>query len=102
MSVPEVTQETLKDVQARVKALQSTRDSIIGTFKVQESKRDEAYAKLREQGIENPEKLSSKELQALADEKRAELAEKVTALNEQLAQGEALVKKYQELQQDNG
>ena len=100
--MPEVTQETLKDVQARVKALQSTRDSIIGTFKVQESKRDEAYAKLREQGIENPEKLSSKELQALADEKRAELAEKVTALNEQLAQGEALVKKYQELQQDNG
>jgi len=100
--MPDVTQETLKEVQARVKALQSTRDSIIGTFKVQESKRDEAYAKLREQGIENPEKLTSKELQALADEKRAELAEKVTALNEQLAQGEALVKKYQELQQDNG
>jgi hypothetical protein len=97
--VPEVTQETLKEVQARVKALQSTRDSIIGTFKVQESKRDEAYAKLREQGIENPEKMTSKELQALADEKRAELTGKVTALNEQLAQGEQLIKKYQELQQ---
>jgi len=98
----EVTQDTLKEVQARVKALQSTRDSILGTFKVQESKRDEAYAKLREQGIENPEKMTSKELQALADEKRAELAGKVTALNEQLTQGEQLIKKYQELQQDNG
>lgn len=98
----EVTQDTLRDVQTRVKALQSTRDSIIGTFKVQESKRDEAYAKLRELGIENPEKMTSKELQALADTKRAELAEKVTALNEQLAQGEQLIQKYQELQQDNG
>jgi hypothetical protein len=98
----EVTQDTLKEIQTRVKNLQGTRDSILGTFKVQESKRDEAYAKLREQGIKEPEKMTSKELQALADEKRAELAEKVTALNEQLAQGEQLIKKYQELQQDNG
>jgi|SRR5271157_3675691 len=96
--MPEVTQETLKEVQARVKALQGTRDSIIGTFKVQESKRDEAYAKLKELGIENPEKMTSKELQALADQKRAELAEKVSALNEQLAQGEKLIAQYQELQ----
>jgi vacuolar-type H+-ATPase subunit I/STV1 len=99
--MPEVTQETLKEVQTRVRALQSTRDEIIGTFKVQESKRDEAYAKLRELGIENPEKMTSKELQALADQKRAELAEKVGALNEQLAQGEQLIKRYQELQQEN-
>lgn len=97
----EVTADTLKAVQNRVKALQSTRDEIVGTFRVQESKRDEAYGKLKEQGIENPEKLTSKELQALADEKRAELTEKVTALNEQLEQGEALVKKYQDLQQEN-
>ena len=99
--MPEVTQESLKEIQARVKKLQSTRDEIIGTFKVQESKRDEAYAKLRELGIENPEKMTSKELQALADTKRAELAEKVSALNEQLAQGEQLIKKYQDLQQEN-
>ncbi len=97
--MPEVTQETLRDVQARVKALQGTRDSIIGTFKVQESKRDEAYAKLRELGIESPEKMTSKELQALADQKREELAASVTALNEQLAQGEQLIKKYEQLQQ---
>jgi len=97
----EVTQETLKDIQARVKKLQSSRDEILGTFKVQESKRDEAYAKLKELGIETPEKMSSKELQALADQKRAELAEKITALNEQLAQGEKLIQQYQELQQEN-
>lgn len=97
----EVTQESLKQIQTRVKGLQSTRDEIIGTFKVQESKRDEAYDKLRELGIENPEKMTSKELQALADQKRTELAEKVSALNEQLAQGEQLIKKYQELQQEN-
>jgi hypothetical protein len=97
----EVTQESLKEIQSRVKKLQSTRDEIIGTFKVQESKRDEAYAKLRELGIENPEKLTSKELQALADQKRAELAEKVATLNEQLAQGEKLIQQYQELQQEN-
>jgi len=97
----DVTQETLKEVQARVKALQGTRDSIIGTFKVQESKRDEAYAKLREIGIENPEKLTSKELQALADQKRAELTEKIASINEQLSQGETLIKKYEQLQGSN-
>ena len=101
MSVPDVTQETLREVQGRVKNLQGTRDEILGAFKVQESKRDEAYAKLRELGIVDPEKMSAKALQELADAKRAELAEKVSALNEQLAQGEQLIKKYAELQQEN-
>jgi hypothetical protein len=99
--MPDVTQDTLKEVQARVKKLQGTRDSIIGTFKVQESKRDEAYAKLREIGIENPEALTSKELQALADQKRAELTEKIASINEQLTQGETLIKKYEQLQGSN-
>src|SRR5271169_5919034 len=97
----EVTQDTLKEIQARVKKLQSTRDEIIGTFKVQESKRDEAYAKLKELGIENTEKMSSKELQALAEQKRTELAEKISSLNEQLAQGDKLIEQYRELQQEN-
>lgn len=95
----EVTQESLRAAQARVKALQGARDEIIGQFKVQESKRDEAYAQLRALGIEAPEKMSSKELQALADRKRAELAEKMDALVEQLAQGEELINKYRELQE---
>lgn len=93
-----VSQDDLKTIQARVKKLQGTRDEIIGTFKVQESKRDEAYTRLRELGIESPEKLTSKQLQALADEKRTELTDKVTALNEQLAKGEELIQQYQELQ----
>lgn len=97
----EVTQETLKEVQARVKALQSTRDSIIGTFRVQEARRDEAYDRLKELGIANPEKLTSTELQALADAKRAELTEKVAALTAQLTQGEQLIQKYAELQQSS-
>ena len=95
----EVTQESLRAAQARVKALQGARDEIIGQFKVQESKRDEAYAQLRALGREAPEKMSSKELQALADRKRAELAEKMDALVEQLAQGEELINKYRELQE---
>ena len=99
--MPDVTQETLREIQGRVKNLQGTRDEIVGAFKVQESKRDEAYAKLRELGIIDPEKMSAKALQELADSKRAELAEKVSALNEQLAQGEQLIKKYQDLQQEN-
>jgi hypothetical protein len=99
--MPEVTQESLKQLQGRVRSLQGTRDEIIGAFRVQESKRDEAYAKLRELGIENPEKMTSKELQALADQKRAELAQKVTTLDEQLAQGEEQIRKYQELQQES-
>lgn len=97
----EVSKESLTEIQNRVKKLQGTRDEIIGTFKVQESKRDEAYAKLRELGIESPEKMSSKELQTLAEQKRTELAEKIAALNEQLAQGEKLIQQYQELQRDN-
>jgi len=97
----EVTQESLKQVQTRVKALQSTRDEIIGTFKVQESKRDEAYGKLRELGVEGPENMTAKELQALADQKKIELADKVAALNEQLAQGEKLIQQYQQLQQES-
>lgn len=96
----DVTQDTLKEIQTRVKKLQGTRDDILGTFRVQENKRDEAYAKLKELGIENPEKLTAKELQALADQKRAELAEKVAVLNEQLAQGEKLIVQYQELQNE--
>lgn len=97
----EITQDNLKEIQIRVKKLQGTRDEIIGTSKVQESKRDEAYVKLRELGVENPEKMSSKELQVLADQKRVELAEKVASLNEQLAQGEKLITQYRELQQES-
>ena len=96
----EVTQETLKQIQARAKALQGTRDQIMRQQAAQEQRRDDAYKNLRQLGIESPESMTAKQLQALSDEKKAELAEKVTALEEQLTQGEALVAKFNELQQE--
>jgi hypothetical protein len=96
----EVTAETLKQVQARVKSLQGARDQIMRQQAVQEQKRDEAYKNLRSLGIDNPESMTAKQLQALADEKKIELTEKVQALEEQLSQGESLVTKFQELQQE--
>jgi hypothetical protein len=98
--VAEVTAESLKQAQARVKALQSARDQIMRQQAVQEQKRDEAYRSLRELGIENPEGMSSKELAALADQKKAELEEKFSALEGQLDQSEQLVQKFNELQQE--
>jgi hypothetical protein len=95
-----VTTETLKQVQSRVKALQTSRDQIMRQQAVQEQKRDEAYKNLRELGVENPEKMSAKQLQALAEQKKIELSEKVQALEEQLSEGEALVTKFQEMQQE--
>ncbi len=96
----EITQDTLKQLQARVKTLQTSRDQIMRVQAQQEQKRDEAYRNLKELGIENPEGLTSKQMQTLADEKKAELAEKVKALDEQLSQGEGLITKFQELQQE--
>jgi hypothetical protein len=96
----EVTAESLKQVQSRVKALQSTRDQIMRQQAVQEQKRDEAYKNLRELGVENPETMTAKQLMALAETKKAELGEKVSALEGQLAQGETLIQKYQDLQQE--
>lgn len=96
----EITQETLKQLQARVKTLQTSRDQIMRVQAQQEQKRDEAYRNLKELGIESPEGLTSKQMQALADEKKAELAERVKALDEQLTQGEGLITKFQELQQE--
>lgn len=95
----EVTAETLKQAQARVKALQSARDQIMRQQAVQEQKRDEAYRSLRELGIANPEGMSAKELMALAEQKKAELEEKFAALEDQLAQSEQLIKKFNELQE---
>jgi hypothetical protein len=96
----EVTAETMKQLQARVKTLQGSREQVLRTQAVQEQKRDEAFQNLRQLGVQDPEAMTAKQLQALADEKRAELAQKVAELEQQLAQGEALVTKFQELQQE--
>jgi hypothetical protein len=96
----EVTAETLKQVQTRVKNLQGSRDQLLRQQAMQEQRRDEAYKNLRQLGIDDPEKMTDKQLQALAEEKKIELAEKVQTLEKQLSQGESLVTKFQELQNE--
>jgi capsule polysaccharide export protein KpsE/RkpR len=94
----EDTQERLKKAQALVKTLQTSRDQINREAGAEENKLRDAYGKLRELGIENPEGMTPKDMQALAETLRAELEEKLTALEQQLAQGEALMRQYNEVQ----
>jgi hypothetical protein len=91
--------ERLQAVKTRVTALQSDRDKINQQKGLEQGKLDEAYKKLRELGIENPETLSGKELQALADNLEVQLNEQLAALETQLEQGESLMTQYRELQQ---
>jgi hypothetical protein len=95
----EQTQERLKQLKARVTTLQSGRDQINQQKGLEQGKLEEAYRKLRELGIENPEAMTAKELQALATSLEANLAEQLETLNTQLAQGEDLMEQYRELQQ---
>ena len=95
----EQAQERLKQTKARVIALQSGRDKINQQKGLEQGKLDEAYKKLRELGIENPETLSGKDLQALADSLEGQLNEQLAALETQLEQGESLMAQYRELQQ---
>ncbi len=94
----EARQDRLKQLKARVTTLQSSKDQINREQGIEQRKLDEAYEKLRELGVENPEAMSAKELQSLAETAKAQLDEKLTALGEQLTQGEALMAKYQQLQ----
>jgi benzoyl-CoA reductase/2-hydroxyglutaryl-CoA dehydratase subunit BcrC/BadD/HgdB len=95
----EQTQERLKQLKARVTTLQSGRDQINQQKGLEQGKLEEAYRKLRELGIENPEAMSAKELQALADSLGTNLNEQLETLNAQLEQGEDLMEQYRELQQ---
>lgn len=85
----------LKDIQAKIKILASKRDQIIRDQGIEERKLEEAFEKLRELGVEKPEELSAQEIQDLAGKLQAELEEKLTALDSQVTQGEALMAKYQ-------
>ena len=90
----------LKEIQSKVKELAGKRDQIIRDQGIEERKLEEAYEKLRELGIENPENLSAKEIQDLAVKLQAELEEKLVALETQVNAGEALMAKYQTLQEN--
>jgi len=95
----EQTQERLKQTKARVTALQSGRDKLNQQRGLEQGKLEEAYKKLRDLGTENPEALSGKELQALADNLEAQLNEQLTTLEAQLEQGEGLMAQYRDIQQ---
>jgi hypothetical protein len=92
-------QDRLRSAQAKVKALNSTREQIIGDARVEEQKLKQAYSNLKELGIEGPENLTIKELRALEISSKAELEEKLLAIETQLAKGEELIQKYNSLQE---
>ena len=94
----EALQERLKQLKARVTALQSSKDQINREAGIEQRKLDESYEKLRELGVKEPETMSAKALQELADTAKTQLGEKLTALEGQLTEGEALMAKYQQLQ----
>ncbi len=94
------TQERLKQAQAKVRSLTSLREKIIGDARVEEQKLKQAYATLKELGIENPEAMSVKELRALEEASRTKLEELLVAIEEQLVAGEDLMKKYNAVQEN--
>jgi hypothetical protein len=95
------TQERLKQAQARVRTLNSSRETIIGDARVEEQKLKQAYDNLRELGIKSPEDMAIKELRELEEALKVKLEEKLSAIETQLAKGEELIKKYNEAVQEN-
>lgn len=92
-------QDRLRAAQAKVKALNSSREQIIGDARVEEQKLKQAYSNLKDLGIENPENMTIKELRALEAASKAQLEEKLVAIETQLATGEELIQKYNRLQE---
>jgi hypothetical protein len=92
-------QDRLRTAQAKVKALNSNREKIIGDARVEEQQLKQAYSNLKDSGIENPENLTIKELRTLEVSSKAQLEEKLVAVEDQLAKGEELMQKYNELQE---
>jgi ribonuclease HIII len=86
----------LREIQTKVKELAGQRDRIVREQAVEESRLAEAYDKLRELGITDPEKLSAQEIQDMATKLQAELDQKLNALETQVQEGEALMAKYQQ------
>ncbi len=90
----------LKFVQDQIKTFAAKRDQIIGEIGREEGQLENAQAKLRELGISEPEKLSSEELETMAQQIQTQLTEKIAALEEQLKTGERLIAEYNALQEN--
>ena len=93
------TSERLKSAQGRVKTLSSNRDQLIGDLRVEEQKLKQSYENLRELGIEEPETLTIKQLQALTEKLKSELAVKLEAIEGLLTKGEELMTTYRSLEE---
>jgi hypothetical protein len=87
-------EEQIVVLQNRVKKLAGNRDQLIRDQGAAERKLEEAQEKLRELGIET-EGLTSQQLQAKAEELGVELTVKMIEVETKVAEGEALVAKYQ-------
>ena len=91
-------QERLKQAQARVKTLNSNRETLIGDARVEEQKLKQAYSNLEELGVDSPDKLTIEELKILEIESKTRLESLLLSIEEQLTKGEELMKKYNDLQ----
>jgi hypothetical protein len=94
------TQERLKQAQAKVRALMSSREKIVGDARVEEQKLKQAFANLKELGIESPEEMTIEELKALEVESKAKLEQLLETIEVQLVKGEDLMKQYNQLQEN--
>ena len=92
-------QERLKEANAKVKTLASGRDQIIHDAGIEKQKLTQAYENLRQYGIE-AETMTEAELQGMASKLQAQLTEWLQSIEEQLTKGDALMKEYQELQEN--
>lgn len=92
-------QERLKEATARVKTLANGRDQIIHDAGIEKQKLTQAYENLHQYGIE-AETMTEAELQKLANELQTQLADWLQSIEEQLTKGDALMKEYQQLQEN--
>jgi len=86
----------LQQLKTKVKTLAANRDKLIREHGAKESQLEQAYEKLREFGVQNPENLSVEELNAMAGKFEIELEEKVKLITTKVAEGEALMANYTE------
>jgi hypothetical protein len=86
-------EEQLKDLQRRVKLLATNRDNIIRDVGIQEQKLKEAHQKLRDLGIQDPEKMTDEDLEQLAADLQSKLTAAIAELTELVEEGEKLLVK---------
>jgi len=85
------TEQKIQDLQNRVKTLAAKRDNIIRQAGSEEQRLKEAFIKLQELGIENPDKLSLEELKDLSTQLEEQLEETIAELTQKIVEGEQLL-----------